>query len=124
MGTVHSFKVTGVYDSINGQVIQTTSFYSITIATVLVALLPLIPIFFYKNRKKQIVLSYLTIVFIIAYGAWLAQNAKKMIGDVKLDVENYGIGILLPSIAIIFIILATKGIRNDEKLIKSSERLR
>jgi predicted branched-subunit amino acid permease len=63
-------------------------------------------------------------VAILGYSFWLAYTTKSIIGDFKLQPQNYGIGVLLPSIAILFIVLAIRGIRSDERLVKSTERLR
>jgi len=123
-GTAQAIKVTGVYEVVNNAPVKTQEFIGFTILTVVLALLPLLVVFFFRDRKKQIVLCYLVIVSIIGYGFWLAQTAKGIIGNVQLDLQNYGIGVILPSIAIIFIILALKGIRHDERLIKSADRLR
>lgn len=123
-GTAKAIKVTGVYENIGGQVVQTSGFIGLTIATVVLGLLPFAIIFFYTNRKKQILLCYLTIIFILGFSFWLAQSAKNVIGDIQLRFENYGIGVILPCLAILFIILALRGIRHDEKLIRSADRLR
>ena len=123
-GTAKALKVTGVYQNINDQVVQTEPFLALTIATVVVGLLPFLIIFFYRNRKKQINLCYLTIVIILGFSFWLVQTAKNALGDITLQFGNYGIGVILPSLAILFIILALRGIRNDEKLIRSADRLR
>ena len=37
---------------------------------------------------------------------------------------NYGIGAVLPALAFIFVILAMVGIKSDERLVKSTDRLR
>ena len=54
----------------------------------------------------------------------IVQAAKQAADGIVLGANNYGIGLILPSLAILFIILAIRGIRNDEKLIKSADRLR
>lgn len=123
-GRAQAIKVTGVYEQINNAPVKTQEFIGFSALTLVIALLPLVVIFFYRDRKKQIALSYLVIISIIGFGFWLAQTAKGIIGDITLDIPNYGIGVLLPSVAIIFMILALKGIRKDEKLIKSVDRLR
>ncbi|KAA8486708.1 uncharacterized protein DUF2645 [Arcticibacter tournemirensis] len=123
-GTAKAIKVTGVYENIGGQVVQSDGFIGLTIATVLLGLLPFVVIFFYADRKKQIKLCYLTIVLIIGFSFWLAQTAKGIIGDMTIELQNYGIGVILPCLAIFFIVLALRGIRRDEKLIKSADRLR
>jgi peptidoglycan/LPS O-acetylase OafA/YrhL len=122
--SVKAIKVTGVYQDINGQIVQTEPFQALTIATVVLGLLPFVIIFFYRNRKKQINICYLAIVAILGYAFWLVQTAKQVLGDFTLQLENYGIGVILPSLAILFIILALRGIRKDEKLVRSADRLR
>jgi hypothetical protein len=114
----------GVYQNIAGQQVQTEPFLGLTIASVILALIPFITIFLYKNRKKQVMLCYLSIVLVIAFSFWLIQTAKAVLGPVELRAENYGIGTLLPSIAILFLILAIRGMKKDDKLIKSADRLR
>ena len=123
-GTARALKVTGVYEQINGEVVQTQPFLALTIATVVLGLLPFVIIFFYRNRKRQINICYLTIVAILGYSFWLVQTAKNVLGNITLQMGNYGIGVILPSLAILFIILALRGIRNDEKLVRSADRLR
>ena len=123
-GTAQIIKVTGVYENIGGQSVQTKPFLLLTIATVLVALIPFAIIFSYKDRKKQLMRCYLAIVAIIGFSFWLVQNAKAELGDSQLKLDNYSIGVILPSAAILFIFLAIRGIKHDEKLIKSADRLR
>lgn len=125
-GTAMAIKITGIYQGITDGIVQTESFILQTIATVLVALLPLVIIFFYTDRKKQLQLSYLNLFLIILMGIWLYFTAAEATTTVNktLQLENIGIGALLIPIAGVFIFLAIKGIRKDEKLIKSVDRLR
>ena len=121
---MRTLKVTGVYENMNGQLVQTEPFLALTIATVILALIPFAIIFLYKNRKQQITLSYVTILLIIGLSFWTAQIAKAQAGNAPLELLNYGLGVALPPIAILFMILAIRGIRKDEKLIRSADRLR
>jgi uncharacterized membrane protein len=116
--------VTGIYQDVNGQSAHTESFMALAIATAFVALLPIIVIFLYKNRKQQIAFSYSALLVIIGYSFWMSQTVKKVMGSVEIDTHNWGIGLLLSSISMIFILLAVRGIKNDEKLVKSADRLR
>jgi peptidoglycan/LPS O-acetylase OafA/YrhL len=89
------------------------------IAIVMIAL-PMISIFLFRNRKRQIRVSAFTIV---AIGSFTA----KMLMDAKVDPPatiTYWIGAVLPIVALIFIVMAILGIRKDEKLVKSVDRLR
>jgi hypothetical protein len=119
-----TIKITGLYEIIGGQSVQTASFLVLTIAAVIIALLPLFLIFLYKERKKQLNLSYGLILLIIGFSFWMAQTIKNATENSNIAVNNYSIGALLPSVAIIFMILAIKGIKRDEKLIRSADRLR
>lgn len=69
-------------------------------------------------------LCYLAIVGVLGFSFWLVQTAKEVLGNITLQTENYGLGVILPSLSVLFIILALRGIRNDEKMIKSADRLR
>lgn len=116
--------VTGIYQNVNGQPTHTDFFVALTGATAVVALLPLVIIFLYKNRKQQIALCYATMLVIIAFSYWVSQTVKNAIGNANLSMSNYGIGIILLSVSILFIVLAQKAIQRDDKLVKSADRLR
>ena len=115
---------TGIYEDINGKLAQTDFFTTETIITAIVSMLPIILVFLYNNRKQQIYLGYLTMVIVIAYSFWLSRIVKNIMGDATINTQNWGIGLLLSSISLVFLILAIKAIQRDEKLVKSADRLR
>jgi len=123
-GVSKAVKVTGLYKNTGSEIVIEQAFTFLTIGTVLVALVPTAVIFLFNDRKKQLNFCYVAMVVILGYSFWLVRVAKGVIGDLQLEIENYGLGVLLPSVAILFIVLATKGIRKDEKLVKSADRLR
>lgn len=123
-GTAKVIKVTGLYQSVKGQVVQTDTFLRLTISTVVIALVPLVVIFYYQNRKRQVALCYAAVLAVIIYSFAIANTARKVIGNTELTLDNYAVGALLPSLAIIFLLLAGRGIRKDEKLVRSADRLR
>ena len=123
-GFSKAVKITGLFRHTGTEEVLEQSFTLLTIGTVLVALVPIAIIFFFKDRKKQLSLCYVAMVILLAYSFWLVQTAKGVIGDLELQMQNYGLGVLLPSVAILFIVLATKGIRRDDRLVKSADRLR
>ncbi len=116
-------KITGIYEIAENGLIQKESFILLTIVTVILAIIPLILIFLYKNRKKQMILVYVTVILVLLYSYWLSTILKNSTA-LTLQVSDYGIGIGLSSIAVLFLILAARGIRSDERLIKSADRLR
>ncbi len=117
--------VTGIFQNVNGTLLHTETFTALTAITAVVALIPLVIIFLFKNRKQQLTLCYSAILVLFGYSFWMAQTVKKAVGDgVQLDSHTMGIGLFLTSISIVMLLLATKGIKNDEKLVKSADRLR
>ncbi|HVW95487.1 MAG TPA: DUF4293 domain-containing protein [Mucilaginibacter sp.] len=123
-GKPMTLMVTGVYQDVNGQYTHTEFFMGITIVTAILGLIPLIIIFLYKNRKQQIALCYSTLLVIIGYSFWLSRAAKNVMGSIQVDTHNWGIGLFLSSLSMLFILLAVRAIKADEKLIKSADRLR
>jgi len=117
-----TISVRGVFQDTNGQ--HTQFFAGLTAATAIMGLIPLVIIFLYKNRKQQIALCYSAILVIFGYSFWMAQEVKGVMGSIEIDTHNWGIGLLLSSISIVFIIFAFKAIQRDEKLVKSADRLR
>lgn len=86
------------------------------------ALLSIISIFRFKNRKSQFVLGRLNIVLnFILLGVFVYQSLN-LSGET--NVSEKGIGILLPIFSIVCLALANKAIKKDEDLVKSVDRLR
>jgi FtsH-binding integral membrane protein len=120
-----TISVTGIFQNVNGVQKNIESFTALTAVTAIVALIPLVIIFLFKNRKQQLAFCYGAILALFGYSFWMAQTVKKAVGEgVQLDTHSMGIGLFLTSISIVMLLLATKGIKNDEKLIKSADRLR
>lgn len=123
-GHADSFTAAGIYEVINGVRTKTSSFMMLSIATVVAAMLPLAGIFLYRNRKQQASYCYIVIVLIIGYSFYLTETVKTVADNVTLRSENYGLGMILPSIAIVLVFMAIRGINRDEKLVRSADRLR
>ena len=86
------------------------------------ALLSLIAIFMFKNRKSQFVMGRLNIILnFILLGIFVTQSLN-LSGET--NVSEKGIGILLPVFSIVCLALANKAIKKDEDLVKSVDRLR
>jgi len=116
--------VTGVFQDVNGQLTHTQFFTALTAATAVIGLIPLIIIFLYKNRKQQVALCYSTMLVVVGLTFWMAQSVKPVMGDAQIDTHNWGIGLLLSSVSMVFLVMAIKGVQRDEKLVKSADRLR
>ncbi|KFB00661.1 membrane protein [Mangrovimonas yunxiaonensis] len=86
------------------------------------ALLSVVSIFNFKNRKSQFVLGRLNMILnFILLGLFVYQSLN-LSGETV--VSEKGIGIFLPIISIVFLALANKAIKKDEDLVKSVDRLR
>jgi len=86
------------------------------------ALLSLISIFRFKDRKSQFVLGRLNILLnFILLGIFVYQSLN-LSGEI--NVSEKGIGMLLPIFSIVCLVLANKAIKKDEDLVKSVDRLR
>lgn len=88
-------------------------------------LLELLSIFFYKNRKQQrrwiILASCIQILFLIA-SLTLVSMETNLVSHFKISA--FKAGFVLPVLAIMLNYLAIRNIRKDEALIKSMDRLR
>jgi hypothetical protein len=114
----------GVFQDVNGHRVQTQTFTGLLVATSMLGLIPLIIISIYKDRKKQINYCYFNLVLIVGFSFWLAQTVKPVMGATLIDTHNWGIGLLLSSVSMLFLLLAISAIKKDEKLVKSADRLR
>lgn len=93
----------------------------VPISFIISALLALITIFRYNDRQQQFVLGRIIILinlFLLGILIYLSLNIPGEIFSEK------GIGMFIPSIVILFAVLANKAIRKDENLVKSVDRLR
>ncbi len=85
------------------------------------ALLALIAIFLFRNRKTQLFASVLYILVVlgaVGFGVYLLMPLDSIEGLLP------GAGLFLGLAGIIFIVLARIYIRKDDKLVKSMDRLR
>lgn len=106
--------------------------YSLVAVNILVILFTLFVIFSFKNRKNQIKLAafnFLLICSFVVLMFYSFDNAKSLL-DNSYNTQGaelsttYGIGMILPILSLIFNFLAIKGIRKDEELVRSADRIR
>lgn len=118
--------VTGTFSSVNNETVRETSTVMLAIVSGFVALLPLVAIFQFRNRKNQVKIVGLIIVLVILLGGWMFSNAAGKLSAISqtMHAGNIGVGFFLLPVAVIFLAMAIGGIRKDEKLIKSADRLR
>ena len=96
-------------------------FDNVILLTILIvaAAFSFICIFLFKNRKLQMNISLGVIVLSLILTALAAYFAFG-----SAVAASIGIGLFIPLIAIVFSLLAYRGIKSDDELVKSSNRLR
>jgi len=91
--------------------------------TSIIAIMAIVAIFLYKNRKMQIRLCYgMLVAFVFIYifyfiFKWQNFSFTELFGHVRYT-------FIFPLISIILVYLAIRGIKKDEKLVRSLDRLR
>ncbi|MBT9189946.1 DUF4293 domain-containing protein [Zobellia russellii] len=86
------------------------------------ALLALIAIVLFKNRKNQFVMNRLNMILNLFLLGFFVYRSLNLSGEIS--VSEKGIGMLIPIISIVFLVLANRAIKKDEDLVKSVDRLR
>lgn len=96
------------------------------ITSCVITVLPLVSIFFFGDRKKQRSMVWVSIISIFAFLGILFMRTNNLNNMTPPPVSfEYMIpGVLVVFAALIFLILAMRGIKRDEALIKSLDRLR
>ena len=87
------------------------------------ALLALVSIFSFKNRKSQFMLGRLNQILNLILLGFFVYRILNASGEAN-DVSVKGVAIFLPVISIVFLILSNRAIKRDEDLVKSVDRLR
>ncbi|HMP93091.1 MAG TPA: DUF4293 family protein, partial [Phnomibacter sp.] len=98
--------------------------YLLMIVAAVLVLLPILAIISFKNRGNQKKLIWLTILLQLVFIVLVWMEATSFSDKSQFIRETYKPGAIVPIAAIILLALAYRGIRHDEKLIKSAERLR
>jgi hypothetical protein len=80
-------------------------------------------IFLYRNRKVQMKVTGLLIILILTMIALLAYYSLNISHTYNISIEP-GLKMILPVLSLIFTFLAFRGIKKDEELVRSYDRLR
>ena len=90
-----------------------------------ITFLPLVTIFMFGNRKRQAAMTFINVLALCSFIPMVLSRVNTLNKMVPPPSNgSYWIGAVLPVIALVFTILAVFGIRKDEKLVKSMDRLR
>lgn len=105
--------------------LRVTNEYPMLLMVLVMSLLPLVTMFLYKQRKRQIRMTVINIIAVCSFNAMmLAKISAKAKLIPAVATGTYWIGAVLPAISLLFLIMAILGIRKDEKLVQSMDRLR
>lgn len=86
------------------------------------AVLALLSIFMFSNRKRQMGIVKLDIIINLVLLGFLVYWFLNLPGEINFSEK--GIWIVGPVLSIVFLIMAHKAIKKDEDLVKSVDRLR
>ena len=90
----------------------------------MIILLTILTIFLFKNRRMQLnLLRFSLILLLIMIGSFFFYYVS-ILEKASGGLTHYEIGSYMPLVAFVFYILAYRGIMNDEKLVRSADRLR
>jgi hypothetical protein len=110
-------------DADKTEVVVYFPYAAMAIFAILSAITAVISISKFKDRLMQMRLGALNSLFMagaLGCGAWFSTELMKEVGASG----NFGIGLFLPGIAMMFNMLANRFIRKDDKLVKSVDRIR
>jgi len=101
--------------------------YLLALLAMILVALPLVAIFMFKNRKRQVNMALLAIVLNIGFVIFHVTYIKdSYLSSLKIPPQStsFGIASFIPVAAIVFLAMAISGIRKDEKLVRAADRLR
>lgn len=112
-------------DVLQGKALMVPEHFPFVLIAAVMSLLPLVTIFMFRDRKRQVRMSAMGIVanssfialMLVTVTRWQSATPPVLSG-------SYGVGSVMPVMAIILLVMAILGIRGDEKLVRSVDRLR
>ncbi len=122
-GNYYSFGLTGIYKGMGETAIKIESVLPLRFLVAVTASLSLLTIFFYKRRILQLRICIFNLMLLIGFYAlffFYYYHTKN-----RLDATgHFNLTVIFPVIALILVFLATRGIRKDEILVRSYDRIR
>lgn len=106
----------------NGQEVYAQDEPAVLALFLLSALLSIVSIFLFKNRKLQFVLGRINMILNLILLGLFVYWSLKVSGESQISEK--GIGMMIPIVSIVLLVLANKAIKKDEDLVKSVDRLR
>lgn len=107
----------------DNKTIEVVSTLPVLILSIIINLVTLFTIFLFKKRNLQMKFSIISILLIIGLYILIAVYRFFVI-DFDITTTSYSFTLIIPIISLILIFLAYKGIKKDEELVKSVDRIR
>jgi len=123
-GTVFKITFNGIVKETGGKGLEVVEkLFPLSIVIIIIPLISLIAIFFYKNRKIQLRFTLIVIASVIGFIFLSGFYSMKIIAGFGAElVPGFKMGI--PVLMLVFAFLAYRGIKKDDQLVKSYDRLR
>jgi len=112
--------ILGLWNTTNVTIFTINTLY-IVAGFIISAMMSLVSIFMFKNRKSQFIINRLNIILNFILLIVFVYSSLTTSGE--MEVSKKGVGVL-PIISIVLLVLANKAIKKDEDLVKSVDRLR
>ncbi|HSC53543.1 MAG TPA: DUF4293 domain-containing protein [Phnomibacter sp.] len=107
----------------NKELLVSGSFLLFIVAAELVVF-PLVALFMFKNRSGQKKLIWISLLLQLVFVGLIWMEVSDFTAASAFKSSGYKPGAVLPIVAIVLLFMAYSGIRKDEKLIKSADKLR
>jgi len=120
--SVINFTISGI-SGISGVSETLIKTLPVTLLMFIIPVVSFLTIFLYKNRRVQLILSKTILGFISAFIIALVVYSYIFISRYNAEIVP-GIAMAVPVIQLILVVLAYRGIKKDDDLVKSYDRLR
>jgi len=123
-GTVIKVTFNGIFRDIAGQSPEMIEkLLPLSVLIILIPIISIITILIFKNRKIQLRLTWFLIILASVFVIALFHVSFSVISKFEARIIP-GFKMILPIFILIFSILAYRGIKKDDQLVKSYDRLR
>ena len=124
---IYSYSIYKISDHVGNENIVPGNWIPQIVLVTAIVILSIFTITRFKNRKSQLKLgaiSYLLLTALIISTYFTVENLTNILKNGENLTTLYYIGFFLPIAAVTFQVLANSGIKKEEELVKSVERLR
>ncbi len=114
----------GLYSSGTDQLLtRVKPLWLVTLLLALISLISLLTLFLFRKRKLQI--KFCLLVIVLSAGLIMSETVYSILIIREFQVEiKPGFAMIIPLIILVLSILAWRGIKKDEDLVRSYDRLR